>query len=137
MLEKLKAILNKKMNSPDVRMKALIIHFFNTIPIPKSFVLNVQVSEEELVEVVDLLLKMKEPGKNLCASYLHQCEKNLSRELDVLKDGVYQDLIEFVDSASTGFLSDLGKAVDLYGNMFLRDNLRYVNKNIFYMKHGG
>lgn len=75
---------------------------------------------------MDLLLKLKEPGKELCVEYLTHCESKLTEELEILKKSSYQDLIEFVDTANSGFLSDLSLFVQSYGDMFFRNDLRYA-----------
>lgn len=73
---------------------------------------------------MDLLLKLEEPGKELCLEYLAHCDAKLCEELDVLKSAPYQDLIEFVDAANIGFLSDLALFVQSYSDMFFRKDMR-------------
>lgn len=87
---------------------------------------------------MDLLLKLKEPGKELCLEYLTHCDAKLGEELEMLKHTSYQDLIEFVDSANSGFLSDMQLFVQSYGDMFFRSDLRFVFQKIdCYTGHRG
>ncbi|KAF3421725.1 hypothetical protein E2986_08754 [Frieseomelitta varia] len=76
-------------------------------------------STKSLAENVDLLLQLKEPADSLCAEFLTHADERLTEQLDVLKDMCENDIIEFVDMASSGFLSDLCLIVASYNDMFI------------------
>lgn len=76
-------------------------------------------STKALAENVDLLLQLKEPADSLCAEFLTHADGRLTEQLDILKDMCENDIIEFVDMASSGFLSDLCLIVASYNDMFI------------------
>lgn len=76
-------------------------------------------STKSLAENVDLLLQLKEPADSLCAEFLTHADGRLMEQLDILKDMCENDIIEFVDMASSGFLSDLCLIVASYNDMFI------------------
>ncbi|XP_003704746.2 vacuolar protein sorting 51 [Megachile rotundata] len=76
-------------------------------------------STKSLAENVDLLLQLKEPADSLCAEFLTHADGRLTEQLDILKDMCENDIIEFVDMASSGFLSDLCLIVASYNDMFI------------------
>lgn len=76
-------------------------------------------STKSLAENVDLLLQLKEPADSLCAEFLTHANERLDEQLDVLKDMYENDITEFVDMASSGFLSDLCLIVASYNDMFI------------------
>ncbi|XP_068084735.1 vacuolar protein sorting-associated protein 51 homolog [Anabrus simplex] len=78
-----------------------------------------EASAKELAESVDLLLQLKEPAKSLCADFLSHAETRLAEQLTFLEDMQEQDIIEFVDAGSSGFLSDLCLVVASYNDMFV------------------
>lgn len=49
---------------------------------------------------------------------LAHCGKELKKEVSDLKVMKFEDVIEFVDAVSNGFLSDLCLSVQLYNGMF-------------------
>ncbi|XP_012224448.1 vacuolar protein sorting-associated protein 51 homolog [Linepithema humile] len=80
-------------------------------------------STKALAENVDLLLKLKEPADSLCTEFLTHAEKRLTEQLEILKVMCENDIIEFVDMASSGFLSDLCLIVDSYNDLFINRSL--------------
>lgn len=70
-------------------------------------------------------MKLQEPGNALCKEYLAHCNQELKKEVEDLKVFKFQDVIEFVDAVSNGFLSDLCLAVQSYCDMFLNRPLNY------------
>ncbi|XP_014218165.1 vacuolar protein sorting-associated protein 51 homolog isoform X2 [Copidosoma floridanum] len=86
-------------------------------------------STKSLAESVDLLLQLKEPADVLCADFLNQADERLAEQLDNLKDMCENDIIEFVDMGSSGFLSDLCLIVASYKDMFI--NLQPLDTNEF------
>lgn len=77
------------------------------------------VPTKALAENVDLLLQLKEPADSLCDEFLTHAEGRLAEQLDILKDMCENDMIEFIDKGSSGFLSDLCLIVISYNNMFI------------------
>ncbi|XP_011692053.1 PREDICTED: vacuolar protein sorting-associated protein 51 homolog [Wasmannia auropunctata] len=80
-------------------------------------------STKALAENIELLLQLKEPADSLCTEFLIHAEGRLTEQLDILKDMCENDIIEFVDMASTGFLSDLCLIVTSYNDMFINRSL--------------
>lgn len=80
-------------------------------------------STKALAENIDLLLQLKEPADSLCTEFLVHAEGRLTEQLDILKDMCENDIIEFVDMASSGFLSDLCLIVNSYNDMFINRSL--------------
>ncbi|KZC08603.1 Protein fat-free like protein [Dufourea novaeangliae] len=76
-------------------------------------------STKSLAENVDLLLQLKEPADSLCAEFLRHADERLTEQLSILKDLCENDIIEFVDMASSGFLSDLCLIVASYNDLFV------------------
>lgn len=76
-------------------------------------------STKSVADNVDLLLQLKEPADTLCAEFLMHAEGRLTEQLESLKNMCENDIIEFVDMASSGFLSDLCLIVSSYNNMFM------------------
>ncbi|XP_015514024.2 vacuolar protein sorting-associated protein 51 homolog [Neodiprion lecontei] len=74
---------------------------------------------KSLAESVDLLLQLKEPPESLCAEFLSNAENRLTEQLKQLKDMCENDVIEFVDMGSSGFMSDLCLIVASYKDMFV------------------
>lgn len=74
---------------------------------------------KSLAESVDLLLQLKEPPESLCQEFLNHAETRLTEQLETLKDMCENDVIEFVDTGSSGFLSDLCLIVASYKDMFV------------------
>ncbi|XP_054286539.1 vacuolar protein sorting-associated protein 51 homolog [Macrosteles quadrilineatus] len=74
---------------------------------------------KELAESVDLLLQLDEPAESLCSEFLAHAKTRLQDQLTLLKDTPCQDLIEFIDLGSNGFLSDLCFVVTSYNDMFI------------------
>ncbi|XP_063982097.1 vacuolar protein sorting-associated protein 51 homolog isoform X1 [Diachasmimorpha longicaudata] len=72
-----------------------------------------------LAESVDLLLRLNEPADSLCEEFLKHADNRLSEQLEILQDMCENDVIEFVDSASSGFMSDLSLVVASYNDMFI------------------
>ncbi|KDR09124.1 vacuolar protein sorting-associated protein 51 homolog isoform X1 [Zootermopsis nevadensis] len=78
-----------------------------------------EASAKELAESVDLLLQLQEPADSLCAEFLAHAETHLCEQLTLLEGLQDQDIIEFVDIGSSGFLSDLCLVVASYNDMFI------------------
>ncbi|CAL1674182.1 unnamed protein product [Lasius platythorax] len=76
-------------------------------------------STKALAENVELLLQLKEPADSLCIEFLMHTEGRLTEQLEILKDMCENDIIEFMDMASSGFLSDLCLIVASYNDMFI------------------
>ena len=76
-------------------------------------------STKSLAESVDLLLQLKEPADSLCAEFLNHAENRLTVQLEILKDMCENDIIEFIEMGSSGFLSDLCLIVASYNDMFI------------------
>lgn len=76
-------------------------------------------SPKLLADSVDLLLRLREPADLLCADFLTHADARLAEQLDNLKDMCENDIIEFVDMGSSGFLSDLCLIVASYKDMFV------------------
>ncbi|XP_074108310.1 vacuolar protein sorting 51 isoform X1 [Cotesia typhae] len=74
---------------------------------------------KSLTESVDLLLRLKEPADSLCEDFLTHADNRLSEKLESLKDMCENDIIEFVDAGSSGYLSDLSLIVASYNDMFI------------------
>ncbi|KAK0076325.1 hypothetical protein PV325_005574 [Microctonus aethiopoides] len=74
---------------------------------------------KSLAESVDLLLRLKEPAESLCEEFLNHANNRLDEQLNNLKDMCENDVIEFVDAGSSGFLSDLCLVVASYNDMFI------------------
>ncbi|XP_024887025.1 vacuolar protein sorting-associated protein 51 homolog [Temnothorax curvispinosus] len=77
------------------------------------------VSTKALAENIDLLLQLKEPADSLCIEFLIHAEGRLTEQLDILKDMCENDIIEFVDMASSGFLNNLCLIVTSYKDIFI------------------
>lgn len=80
-------------------------------------------STKVLAENVDLLLQLKEPADSLCTEFLTHVEGRLMEQLEELQKMCENDIIEFVDMASSGFLSDLCLIVASYNDMFINRSL--------------
>lgn len=80
-------------------------------------------STKALAENVNLLLQLKEPAGSLCTEFLTHAEKRLTEQLEILKVMCENDIIEFVEMASSGFLSDLCLIVDSYNDLFINRSL--------------
>ncbi|XP_012281352.1 vacuolar protein sorting-associated protein 51 homolog [Orussus abietinus] len=76
-------------------------------------------STKSLAQSVDLLLQLKEPPDSLCAEFLMHADNRLAEQLDTLKNMGENDIIEFVDMASSGYLNDLCLVVASYNDMFV------------------
>ena len=76
-------------------------------------------STKSLAENVDLLLQLKEPADSLCAEFLTHANGRLTEQLDILQHMCENDIVEFVDMASSGFLSDLCLIVASYNDLFI------------------
>ena len=76
-------------------------------------------STKSLAERVDLLLQLKEPADSLCAEFLTHANGRLTEQLDILQHMCENDIVEFVDMASSGFLSDLCLIVASYNDLFI------------------
>lgn len=74
---------------------------------------------KSLAESVDLLLRLKEPPDSLCAEFLSYADNRASDQLELLEDMCENDILEFMDVASSGFLVDLCLVVGSYRNMFV------------------
>nr|CAD7433319.1 unnamed protein product [Timema monikensis] len=75
---------------------------------------------KELAESVELLLQLKEPASSLCAEFLSHASTRLTEQLASLQSMNNQDIMEFVDQGSSGFLSDLCLVVASYNDMFIK-----------------
>lgn len=80
---------------------------------------NKTLSTEALARNFNLLLQLKEPADSLCSEFLMYAEERLTEQLEILKDTCENDIIEFVDMASSGFLNDLCLIVAFYNDMFI------------------
>ncbi|KAK6622542.1 hypothetical protein RUM44_002354 [Polyplax serrata] len=80
---------------------------------------NSKATAHELTESVDLLMKLEEPGESLCQEFVSHCDIKLRAQITLLRSLQFQDVIEFVDAVSNGFLNDLCIAVQSYTDMFL------------------
>ncbi|XP_024940624.1 vacuolar protein sorting-associated protein 51 homolog [Cephus cinctus] len=78
-----------------------------------------EASTKSLAESVDLLLQLNEPADSLCADFLTHADNRLAEQLAILKDMCENDIIEYVDMGSSGFLSDLCLIVASYNDMFV------------------
>ncbi|RZF39613.1 hypothetical protein LSTR_LSTR001134 [Laodelphax striatellus] len=76
-------------------------------------------SAKEVAESIDLLLQLSEPAEVLCAEFLNHSESRLVTQLQALKISPGQDIIEFVDLGSSGFLSDLCFVATSFTDMFV------------------
>ncbi|KAJ9591233.1 hypothetical protein L9F63_002239 [Diploptera punctata] len=81
--------------------------------------------EMKLAEAVDLLLQLQEPADSLFSEFLAHAETRLGEQLTLLQDLQDQDIIEFVDVGSSGFLSDLCLVVASYSDMFINRPRQY------------
>ncbi|XP_063240157.1 vacuolar protein sorting-associated protein 51 homolog [Bacillus rossius redtenbacheri] len=73
----------------------------------------------ELAQAVDLLLQLREPAPELCSRFLLHADGRLAGQLSLLGAAEDQDIMEFVDRGSNGFLSDLCLVVASYTDMFV------------------
>ncbi|KAJ8686987.1 hypothetical protein QAD02_022781 [Eretmocerus hayati] len=85
-------------------------------------------STKSLTESVDLLLQLNEPADVLCADFLTCAETRLSQQLEDLNEMCENDIIEFVDRGSSGFLNDLCLIVASYKDMFVNRQSLDVNE---------
>lgn len=85
------------------------------------------ISIKALAENVELLLQLKESADSLCIEFLTHTERRLIEQLEILKNMCENDIIEFMDMASSGFLSNLCLIVTSYNNMFIN---RLLDDNI-------
>ncbi|XP_050449869.1 vacuolar protein sorting-associated protein 51 homolog [Cataglyphis hispanica] len=76
-------------------------------------------STKALADTVKLLLKLKEPAESLCIEFLMHTEGRLTEQLEILKDTCENDIIEFMDMASSRFLNNLCLIVASYNDMFI------------------
>lgn len=76
-------------------------------------------SIKALAENVELLLQLKEPADSLCIEFLTHTEGRLTEQLEILKNMCENDIIEFMDMAFSGFLSNLCLIVASYNDMFI------------------
>ncbi|XP_029659198.1 vacuolar protein sorting-associated protein 51 homolog [Formica exsecta] len=76
-------------------------------------------STKALADTVELLLKLKEPAESLCIEFLMHTEGRLTEQLEILKDTCENDIIEFMDMASSRFLNNLCLIVASYNDMFI------------------
>ena len=76
-------------------------------------------STKSLAENVDLLLQLKEPADSLCAEFLTHANGRLTEQLDILQHMCENNIVEFLDMASSGFLSDLCLIVASYNDLFI------------------
>ncbi|KAF7995252.1 hypothetical protein HCN44_004724 [Aphidius gifuensis] len=74
---------------------------------------------KSLAESVDLLLQLDEPAELLCHDFLKHADKRLDEQLKYLNDMCENDVIEFVDAGSSGYLGDLCLIVASYNDMFV------------------
>lgn len=72
-----------------------------------------------MAESVDLLLRLDEPADSLCNEFLKHADNRLEEQLKNLNDMCENDVIEFVDAGSSGFLGDLCLVVASYNDMFV------------------
>lgn len=64
-------------------------------------------------------MKLEEPGNSLCSEFTSHCNNKLKTQIMELRNFQFQDVIEFIDAISNGFLSDLCLAVQSFTDMFL------------------
>ncbi|GAB1859878.1 Vacuolar protein sorting-associated protein 51 homolog [Camponotus japonicus] len=76
-------------------------------------------SIKALAENVELLLQLNEPADSLCIEFLTHTEGRLTEQLEILKNMCENDIIEFMDMAFSGFLSNLCLIVASYNDMFI------------------
>lgn len=76
-------------------------------------------STKSLAESVDLLLQLHEPPDLLCSEFLTHADNRLSEQLQLLREMRENDVIEFIESASSGFIGDLSLIVASYKDMFI------------------
>ncbi|XP_025262116.1 vacuolar protein sorting-associated protein 51 homolog [Camponotus floridanus] len=81
-------------------------------------------SIKALAENVEFLLQLKEPADSLCIEFLTHTEGRLTEQLEILKNMCENDIIEFMDMASSGFLSNLCLIVASYNDMFINRLLK-------------
>lgn len=82
------------------------------------------ISIKALAENVELLLQLNEPADSLCIEFLTHTEGRLTEQLEILKNMCENDIIEFMDMASSGFLSNLCLIVASYNDMFINRLLK-------------
>lgn len=80
------------------------------------------ISIKALAENVEFLLELREPADSLCTEFLMHTEARLTEQLEILKDMCENDIIEFMDMASSGFLSNLCLIVSSYNDLFIKNN---------------
>ncbi|XP_071440751.1 vacuolar protein sorting-associated protein 51 homolog [Hetaerina americana] len=81
-----------------------------------------EASARELTESVELLLRLGEPSEVLRSKFLSHATLRLHDQLSLLHQRLDlgdQDIIEFVDMGSSGFLSDICLVVASYNDIFL------------------
>ncbi|XP_065212386.1 vacuolar protein sorting-associated protein 51 homolog [Planococcus citri] len=80
------------------------------------------VSTKELTNCVQLLMELDEPIEDLSSEFLEQANIRLKKHLDDLGQfSDCQDMLEFVDSGSSGFLNELCITVATYNDLFLKN----------------
>ena len=83
---------------------------------------------KSLAQSVDLLLQLKEPADSLCEEFLRYADNRLAEQLDLLKDMCENDILEFMDVASSGFLGELCLVVASYKDIFMNKEPQDINE---------
>ncbi|CAG2165668.1 unnamed protein product [Oppiella nova] len=97
---------------------------------------NREASPNQLNESIELLLKLKEPTEKLCEEYLSMADKRLesnfselyyqndlaNKSLNSTSDESQSlvDILEYIDIACNGFLSNLSLSITFFSDIFLQ-----------------
>uniref|UniRef100_A0A1I8A855 Vacuolar protein sorting-associated protein 51 homolog n=1 Tax=Steinernema glaseri TaxID=37863 RepID=A0A1I8A855_9BILA len=83
---------------------------------------NKNSSSEEVVEAVRLLGDLEVPMEELRTEIMLCWRENLSGELEKLEEASYLDVLEFVDSGCSAFLTNIALVTSLHSQLFARLN---------------
>ncbi|KAK0429363.1 hypothetical protein QR680_011344 [Steinernema hermaphroditum] len=79
-------------------------------------------SSEEVTEAVRLLVDLEVPMEDLRGEMMRCWNENLSDELEKLEKASYLDVLEFVDSGCSTFLTNISLVTSLHSQLFARLN---------------
>ena len=100
----------------------------------KGKLTNVETSPQQMAECVHLLSQLNEPVEQLCEDYLSTSHAKLKESLDGLVKQVEvaanseMDVLEFVDQACNGFISDLCSVIGAFNDTFNMEEVLVAEK---------
>lgn len=94
-----------------------------------------EVSTTELTNCVQLLMQLDEPVEDLSSEFLEQANIRLLRLVeDLYQFSNCQDMLEFMELGSSGFLNDLCITVATYNDLFNKTSISELTSNILSQK---